>query len=692
MKKPFFSVIIPTYNRAKFLKIALNSVLTQTFPNYELIVVDDGSTDATKQIIKKIKDKRLKYFYQNNKGPAGARNLGLKKAQGQFICFLDSDDRFCKEKLEFSFDYIQKYPESKVFHTEEIWYRNGRLLSPKKRHQKPDGFVFAQALKLCCISPSTTVIRKDVFDEIGCFDEEFLACEDYEFFLRLTSRYPVILIPEYLTIKQGGHRDQQSKKYPAMDSFRIYALEKILKKLPPKSTNYKLANAELKRKYLIYIKGAFNFRPNKNQLQEIERLIFEISRREAINPLEIAKHFRKNNFFSLKEALLKRRFPLTVKQKKIDNKDIYLNKIPQALNDNWPVKKTFKPLEIIVEKEVKNSYLLKNFRAKFPKLSIKEINHHSQYLKKNKFSLEELKKPLVFITKEKWDFLKPCPCTKNHLACGYWIFNLGFGCPLDCSYCFLQQYTNFPGIILPANLEDFFAKFDNFAKKLKKPIRIGTGEFFDSLALDHITEYSKKLIPYFSQKKVLFELKTKSANIDNLLKIKPSPKIIISWSLNPNSIIKTEEKAAASLKSRLEAAKKVKNHGYGLSFHFDPIIYSVNWNKLYQKVIDQLYDKLKGPFAWISLGTLRCNRKLKKMAEARFPETNIFYGELFIAEDKKLRYPKFLRRQIYQEMIEMIRAYDTKTPIYLCMEDKETWEAIGDFNSPQKIEKYLLSM
>jgi spore photoproduct lyase len=445
----------------------------------------------------------------------------------------------------------------------------------------------------------------------------------------------------------------------------------------------------------------FGFSPNKNQLRDTERLIFEIMRRENCSIDEVfsylenesnaEKHGGRNKFFAIKKSLIARRYPITYANEKIDAKKIFLNQIRSPLTDNLAVNADFKPSKVFVEKEVKNSYLVKNFHKKFPDVAIEEINLYSDYLKNNKFHISNLKQPVIFLIKEKWDFLKPCPCTKVHLSCGYWILNLGFGCPFDCSYCFLQCYANFPGIILPANIEDFFTEFDAVYKKLKKPIRIGTGEFCDSLALDEITEYSTKLIPYFKDKNVFFELKTKSNKIANLLKITPSKNIVISWSLNPESLIEQEEVATASLKERLLAAKTIQQKGYNIAFHFDPIIYSENWSQLYKQAVEGLYSNLKPPFSWISLGTLRSHRSLKAINELRFPKSNIFYGELFISEDKKLRYPSFLRRKIYENMIEWIKLHDRQSPVYLCMENKGMWSLL-EKDSSTEIEKYLLQI
>ena len=161
---PFFSVIITTYNRKNFLPIAIESVLRQTYPDFELLIIDDGSTDGTRSLCKSFTDKRLRYVHQTHKGVAYARNRGVKEAKGTYICFLDSDDRFRENKLSRTRDFIREYPEYKIFHTEELWYRKGSILPQKKHHKKPEGYVFSQALRLCCISPSCACIKRTVFE------------------------------------------------------------------------------------------------------------------------------------------------------------------------------------------------------------------------------------------------------------------------------------------------------------------------------------------------------------------------------------------------------------------------------------------------------------------------------------------------------------------------------------------------
>ncbi|NLB35451.1 MAG: glycosyltransferase [Elusimicrobia bacterium] len=267
MNTPFFSVIIPVYNREKYISKALDSVLSQTMEDFECIIVDDGSEDSTCEVLKKYRDKRIKILSQKNSGPSAARNRGISEASGRFISFLDSDDWWKKDKLKVTYQAIQERPDIKIFHTLERWYRGGVHLNQKKKHRPPTGEVFGRALKICSISLSTATIRYDVFEKYGLFDESFPACEDYEFWLRITSREKVHLIEEVLTEKEGGHKDQQSKKYPAMDLFRIRAICKALESGILDEEKYQLALKELKVKCNIYGLGA----QKRGRLSEAEK-------------------------------------------------------------------------------------------------------------------------------------------------------------------------------------------------------------------------------------------------------------------------------------------------------------------------------------------------------------------------------------------------------------------------------------
>ncbi|MBF0217197.1 MAG: glycosyltransferase family 2 protein [Candidatus Omnitrophica bacterium] len=255
----FFSVVIPVYNRETFIAKCLNSVLSQDFDDFEIIVVDDGSTDSTGSVIKdNFHDKRLRYFYHENKGVAAARNTGIRSSKGEFIAFLDSDDRWTADKLSKTVEYIDKYPLAKIFHTEETWFRRGALLGQKKKHKKPTGRVYRHALPLCCIGMSTAVVNRSVFDDIGFFDESFPACEDYDLWLRAANKYELILIPEALTIKEGGRPDQLSNSVWGLDRFRIKALEKMILSNILKPEDLELTILEFRNKCLIFAEGAAN--------------------------------------------------------------------------------------------------------------------------------------------------------------------------------------------------------------------------------------------------------------------------------------------------------------------------------------------------------------------------------------------------------------------------------------------------
>ncbi|HSG30394.1 MAG TPA: glycosyltransferase [Thermodesulfobacteriota bacterium] len=251
---PLFTIIIPTFNRKVFIKTAVDSVLNQTYEDFELIIVDDGSVDGTDKLIKEYTDKRIKYFYQENRGVSSARNKGIKESKGEYLSFLDSDDTWVNTKLERTAEYINRFPDIKIFHSNEVWYRNGNLLNQKIKHKKPDGYVYPYALPLCCIGMSTAVVKRDLFDEIGMFDQSLPACEDYDLWLRATYKYQVKLIPEPLTIKHGGRPDQLSSQH-SLDKYRIAALDKILQSGVLNDEQYEKTREELIKKCKIYISG-----------------------------------------------------------------------------------------------------------------------------------------------------------------------------------------------------------------------------------------------------------------------------------------------------------------------------------------------------------------------------------------------------------------------------------------------------
>ncbi len=273
------SVIIPTYNRATFLRECIQSVLNQGYlqpaersSSWELIVVDDGSTDNTKDIVASLGDKVI-YSFRPHQGVSAARNFGLSLAKGDFIAFLDSDDLWKEDKIEIQMSFMKAFPRAKACYTEEIWIRRGVFVNPKKKHQKYSGWIFDKVLSLCLISLSSALFRKEVFEEIGRFDNNFPACEDYDFGIRLAHRYPIYLLSRPLIIKRGGHPDQLSRKYWGMDRFRIRALEKALR-LDLTPDQMKLVKREIVRKSRIVANGL----KKRKKMEEVRKYMLLIQK------------------------------------------------------------------------------------------------------------------------------------------------------------------------------------------------------------------------------------------------------------------------------------------------------------------------------------------------------------------------------------------------------------------------------
>jgi glycosyltransferase involved in cell wall biosynthesis len=252
-KRPLVSVIIPTYNRGWILQEAIDSVLDQDFSDFELIVVDDGSNDNTREILGAYRD-RITVLRQPNRGVSAARNLGINEAAGQLIAFLDSDDLWLPGKLSTQVGFFEDNADAVINQTQEIWIRNGQRVNPKKRHHKFSGMIFERSLALCLVSPSAVMIKKSLFEAVGGFDENLPACEDYDLWLRISCRYPVHLIDIALIIKRGGHDDQLSKA-AGLDKYRIQSLMKLIDNDLLTPQQYRAAVLALREKIKVYAGG-----------------------------------------------------------------------------------------------------------------------------------------------------------------------------------------------------------------------------------------------------------------------------------------------------------------------------------------------------------------------------------------------------------------------------------------------------
>ena len=258
------SVIIPTFNRKETLKRAIQSVVMQSYTPYEIIVIDDGSDDGTKEWLKD-NFPNVKYIYQMNSGVSSARNKGIKLARGDWIALLDSDDEWLPSKLKDQANEIELNPAAKFLHTNEIWIRNGVRVNQMKKHKKYGGYIFEKCLDMCRISPSSVLIKKDIFDEIGMFDETLKVCEDYDLWLRFASKYPVHFLDQPLIKKYGGHSDQLSKVDDGIESYRIRSLKKIMNSGILNKKQKTITKDVLVKKMYIYAKGL----EKRNKIREL---------------------------------------------------------------------------------------------------------------------------------------------------------------------------------------------------------------------------------------------------------------------------------------------------------------------------------------------------------------------------------------------------------------------------------------
>ncbi len=253
----YVSVIIPAYNRLNLLERSIKSVLNQKHQQFELIVIDDFSDENIESLINKINDNRIK-FYRNdkNKGVSYSRNIGFKNSEYNLIAFLDSDDEWIPDKLYKQLEFLKQNPFINLVHTEEIWIRNGKRVNQKKHHKKNGGDIFTPSLELCLISPSSVLIKKKIFNKYGLFDESLPVCEDYDLWLRITAFEEVGFISTPLIIKYGGHSDQLSRKYEAMDKYRVISLINLYKNLKIKKEKKVQIRITILKKTNILLNGA----------------------------------------------------------------------------------------------------------------------------------------------------------------------------------------------------------------------------------------------------------------------------------------------------------------------------------------------------------------------------------------------------------------------------------------------------
>jgi len=290
-------------------------------------------------------------------------------------------------------------------------------------------------------------------------------------------------------------------------------------------------------------------------------------------------------------------------------------------------------------------------------------------------------KKVLLITENDGEFLKRCPGTNEYICCDYYIIDFAQNCPMDCTYCILQAYLNNPMMVVYANIGDLTAELDRRLPATGGTMRIGTGEFTDSLALEHLTQYSDLLMNYFEKKpEYLIEFKTKTDNVETFLKRKPPANVLLSWSVNAGNVTSREELKSATLDERLAAAKKCADAGYKITLHFDPVIDYEDFDAQMEKTVESIFSHLRPESVkYVSLGCYRFIPKLRDIVAARFPNTNIIYNEFIKGYDGKSRYFRKKRERLFKKLYDLIkkRDPDNRIALYFCMESPEIWKAVA---------------
>jgi spore photoproduct lyase len=302
-------------------------------------------------------------------------------------------------------------------------------------------------------------------------------------------------------------------------------------------------------------------------------------------------------------------------------------------------------------------------------------------------------KKTLYIGPKKGPIMDTCASLHDdYICCNIHVIKTISNCPFNCTYCFLQNYLNNPTLSAIADIDAVMSEIkERIDQEPNRLFRIGTWELGDSLALEHLTKQAEQLILAFSHlDNAILDLRTKSNNVDSLLKLDHKGKTVISWTLSPSSVIEKEERLTSSLIERLEAMKKTTEAGYLTSLHFDPMIRFPNWEEAYSELIKTLFDYVApDKIAWISIGSLRFNPEMKKKIEHNYPNSKITTEEIILGPDNKMRYIKPQRIQMYQHLIEQLSLYlgkKHKPIIHLCMERKDVWESVFKDDFPKTTE------
>ena len=295
-------------------------------------------------------------------------------------------------------------------------------------------------------------------------------------------------------------------------------------------------------------------------------------------------------------------------------------------------------------------------------------------------SVQDGKRMLV-LQRHRGGFLRHCPAgTAGLVCCNYLVVNLASNCPMDCSYCFLQDYlADAPALTAYTNVGEALAEIDAVLRAHpERRFRIGTGELSDSLALDPLTDLSAHLVPFFAARpNALLELKTKTDCVDALLDLDPCERVVVSWSVNAPTVTAADELGTATLAERLAAARLVQARGYLLGFHLDPLVELDGWEHEYASLVEAIAAAVDADrVAWFSLGSLRVSPPLAQAMAGRAAVGPVAAAEMVPGADGKARVWRGLRLRMYRTIVERLREAFPRAPLYLCMETADVWDQV----------------
>ncbi|MFP4107802.1 MAG: radical SAM protein [Desulfonatronovibrio sp.] len=333
------------------------------------------------------------------------------------------------------------------------------------------------------------------------------------------------------------------------------------------------------------------------------------------------------------------------------------------------------PGKIYVDEEALHTSMARKVIRKLPGIPVKTI-----LAGQDVFQEETHDNSLALYLKHyRGKFLRPCPATRTYQCCGYQIIHIGENCPLNCSYCILQAYFHDQVLKVWANQNDLWSELDSaFGRDKNRLFRVGTGEFTDSLALEHLTEYSSDLVAFLENyPNVRLELKSKIIDLTWMKKTSSTRGVLPAWSVNSPDIVSTEEKGASTLEERLRAARYCADQGFRVCLHFDPIIHYPGWEKGYSRTVQMILDYLKPEnIAYISLGSFRYMPGLKDLIMRNHPGSTYIYNEFITGMDGKTRLLLPLRLEQFRHIAGKLKHGGLSSQLYFCMESDLVWKDV----------------